>query len=135
MKYFLYFFLPSPSSILYPSTSPLISVFDSSQLSGSINVQDGGKTSFLKKKESWIALQNTPALQATQAARASHAHAHGRPVLLSVFSLAHDPSFDCSDCFAAEKLSIQIMAKNVVRSCESASNVHGLTFGEDLKEA
>ena len=50
MKYFLYFFLPSPSSILYPSTSPLISVFDSSQLSGSINVQDGGETSFLKKK-------------------------------------------------------------------------------------
>ena len=50
MKYFLYFFLPSPSSILYPSTSPLISVFDSSQHSGSINVQDGGKTSFLKKK-------------------------------------------------------------------------------------
>ena len=50
MKYFLYFFLPSPSSILYPSTSPLISVFDSSQLSGSINVQDSGKASFLKKK-------------------------------------------------------------------------------------
>ena len=50
IKYFLYFFLPSPTSILYPSTSPLISVFDSSQLSGSINVQDGGKTSFLKKK-------------------------------------------------------------------------------------
>ena len=50
MKYFLYFFLPSPTSILYPSTSPLISVFDSSQLSGSINVQDGGETSFLKKK-------------------------------------------------------------------------------------
>ena len=42
--------LPSPSCILYPSTSPLITVFDSSQLSGSINVQDGGKTSFLKKK-------------------------------------------------------------------------------------
>ena len=95
MKYFLYFFLPSPTSILYPSTSLLISAFDSSQLSGSINLQDGGKASFLKKK-SWIALQNTPALQATQAARASHAHAHGRPVLLSVFSLAHDPSFDCS---------------------------------------
>ena len=50
MNHFLYFFLPSPSSILYPSTSPLISVFDSSQLSGSINVQDGGETSFLKKK-------------------------------------------------------------------------------------
>ena len=31
-----------------PSTSPLKSVFDSSQLSGSINVQDGGETSFLK---------------------------------------------------------------------------------------
>ena len=49
-KYFLYFFLPSLSSISHPSTSPLISVFDSSQLSGSINVQDGGETSFLKKK-------------------------------------------------------------------------------------
>ena len=30
---------------LNPSTSPLKSVFDSSQLSGSINVQDGGTTS------------------------------------------------------------------------------------------
>ena len=40
-----------------------------------------------------------------------------------------------TDCFAVEKLSIQIMAKNVVRSCESASNVHGLTCREDLKEA
>ena len=39
------------------------SVFDSSQLSGSINVQDGGLTSFSIKK-SGIALQNTPALQA-----------------------------------------------------------------------
>ena len=112
MKYFLYFFLPSPSSILYPSTSPLISVFDSSQLSGSINVQDGGKTSFLKKKESWIALQNTPALQATQAARASHAHAHGRPVLLSVFSLAHDPSFDCSRVREYAKIRIVLQPKN-----------------------
>ena len=115
MKYFLYFFLPSPSSILYPSTSPLISVFDSSQLSGSINVQDGGETSFLKKKkESWIALQNTPALQATQAARASHAraHAHGRPVLLSVFSLAHDPSFDCSRVREYAKIRIVLQPKN-----------------------
>ena len=112
MKYFLYFFLPSPSSILYPSTSPLISVFESSQLSGSINVQDGGKTSFLKKKESWIALQNTPALQATQAARASHAHAHGRPVLLSVFSLAHDPSFDCSRVREYAKIRIVLQPKN-----------------------
>ena len=45
-----YFFLPSPSPspILNPSTSPLKSVFDSSQLSGSINVQDGGTTLFLK---------------------------------------------------------------------------------------
>ena len=50
IKYFLYFFLPSPTSILYPSTSLLISAFDSSQLSGSINLQDGGKASFLKKK-------------------------------------------------------------------------------------
>ena len=60
-----YFFLPSPSPspILNPSTSPLKSVFDSSQLSGSINVQDGGTTLFLKNN-SWIALQNTPALQA-----------------------------------------------------------------------
>ena len=40
------FFLPSP--ILNPSTSPLKSVFDSCQLSGSINVQDGGTTLFLK---------------------------------------------------------------------------------------
>ena len=39
---------PSPSPILNPSTSPLKSLFDSSQLSGSINVQDGGRTSFLK---------------------------------------------------------------------------------------
>ena len=46
------FFPPLHSPILYPSTSPLISVFDSSQLSGSINVQDGGETSFLKKKKS-----------------------------------------------------------------------------------
>ena len=44
-----------------PSTSPLKTLFDSSQLSGSINVQDGGTTSFLK---SWIPPQNTPALQA-----------------------------------------------------------------------
>ena len=45
-----YFFLPSPSPspILNPSTSPLKSGFDSSQLSGSINVQDGGITLFLK---------------------------------------------------------------------------------------
>ena len=104
--------LPSPSCILYPSTSPLITVFDSSQLSGSINVQDGGKTSFLEKKKSWIALQNTPALQATQAARASHAHAHGRPVLLSVFSLAHDPSFDCSRVREYAKIRIVLQPKN-----------------------
>ena len=32
-----------------PSNSPLKSVFDSSQLSGSINVQDGGTTSFPKQ--------------------------------------------------------------------------------------
>ena len=37
-----------PSPILNPSTSPLKTLFDSSQLSGSINVQDGGTTSFLK---------------------------------------------------------------------------------------
>ena len=38
------FFLPSPSpsSMLNPSTSPLKSVIDSPQLSGSNNVQDGG---------------------------------------------------------------------------------------------
>ena len=47
-KIFLYFFLLYFTPI--NPTSPLISVFDSSQLSGSINVQDGGKTSFLKKK-------------------------------------------------------------------------------------
>ena len=34
--------------VLNPSTSPLKTLFDSSQLSGSINVQDGGTTSFLK---------------------------------------------------------------------------------------
>ena len=34
--------------ILNPSTSALKSVFDSSQLSGSINFQDGGTTSSLK---------------------------------------------------------------------------------------
>ena len=33
---------PSPSSVLNPSTSPLKSVIDSPQLSGSNNVQDGG---------------------------------------------------------------------------------------------
>ena len=33
---------PSPSSVLKPSTSPLKSVIDSPQLSGSNNVQDGG---------------------------------------------------------------------------------------------
>ena len=37
-----------PSPILNPSTSPLKTLFDSSQLSGSINVQDGGTTSSLK---------------------------------------------------------------------------------------
>ena len=42
------FFLPSPAPILNLSTSPLKSVFDSSQLSGSINVHDGGTMSFLK---------------------------------------------------------------------------------------
>ena len=40
--------LPSPSPILNPSTPPLKTLFDLSQLSGSINVQDGGTTSFLK---------------------------------------------------------------------------------------
>ena len=39
-----YFFppLPSPSPVLNPSTSPSKTLFDSSQLSGSVNVQDGG---------------------------------------------------------------------------------------------
>ena len=39
-----FFSLPSlsPASMLNPSTSPLKSVIDSPQLSGSINVQDGG---------------------------------------------------------------------------------------------
>ena len=40
--------LPSPSPILNPSTSPLKTLFDSSQLCGSINVQDSRTTSFLK---------------------------------------------------------------------------------------
>ena len=39
--------IPSPSPILNPSTSPLKTLFDSSQLSGSINVQDDVTTSFL----------------------------------------------------------------------------------------
>ena len=40
----IFFSLPSlsPASMLNPSTSPLKSVIDSPQLSGSINVQDGG---------------------------------------------------------------------------------------------
>ena len=59
--------LPSPSPILNPSTSPLKTLFDSSQLSGSINVQDGGTTSFLKTIHG--SLQNTPALQASVSAR------------------------------------------------------------------
>ena len=37
-----------PSPILNPSTSPLKTLFDSSQLCGSINVQDSRTTSFLK---------------------------------------------------------------------------------------
>ena len=46
------FFPPLPgslSSIFIPSTSPLKSVFDSPQLSGSFNVQDGGIALFPKK--------------------------------------------------------------------------------------
>ena len=39
---------PSPSPILNPSTSPLKLGFDSSQLYGSINVQDGRTTLFMK---------------------------------------------------------------------------------------
>lgn len=44
-------FLPSPfrPSILNPSTSPLKTIFDSSQFSGSINVQAGGITLFPQK--------------------------------------------------------------------------------------
>ena len=56
--------LPLPLSYFKPSTSPLKSVFDLSQLSGSINVQGGRTTSFLKTIYSWITLQNTSALQA-----------------------------------------------------------------------
>ena len=63
------FFLPSPSpsSMLNPSTSPLKSVIDSPQLSGSNNVQDGGiaLSPPPPPKKKWIALQNTPALQAS----------------------------------------------------------------------
>ena len=47
------FFLPSPAPILNLSTSPLKSVFDLSQLSGSINVHDGGTMSFLKTNHWW----------------------------------------------------------------------------------
>ena len=46
-----------------PSNSPLKSVFDSSHLSGSSNVQDGGQ--HYSQNKSWIALQNTSALQAS----------------------------------------------------------------------
>ena len=46
-------------------SSPLKSVFDSPQLSGSSNVQDGGIASFPEKKKLWIALQNTPVLRAS----------------------------------------------------------------------
>ena len=45
---------PSPSSVLNPTTSPLKSVIDSPQLSGS---------NLPPKK--WIALRNTPAFQAS----------------------------------------------------------------------
>ena len=55
--------METESYIDRPSTPPLKSVFDSPQLSGSIKVQDGGITLFPEKK-SWIALQNTIALQA-----------------------------------------------------------------------
>ena len=50
-------------SAVIPSSSPLNSVFDLPQLSGSFNVQDGGIALFPEKN--MIALQNTPALQAT----------------------------------------------------------------------
>ena len=147
MKYFLYFFLPSPTSILYPSTSPLISVFDSSQLSGSINVQDGGETSFLKKKKRVMDRAAKYACFAGYASRASLTRPRPRPRASSLALCFQPRSWPFvwlfartwirknTDCFAVEKLSIQIMAKNVVRSCESASNVHGLTCREDLKEA
>ena len=44
------------------TNSPLKSVFDSPQLSGSFNVQDDWIALLPKKKKLWIALQNTPAL-------------------------------------------------------------------------
>ena len=50
-------------SAVIPSSSPLNSVFDLPQLSGSFNVQDGGIA--LLPEKNMIALQNTPALQAT----------------------------------------------------------------------
>ena len=63
------FFLPfpSPSSMSNPSSSPLKSVIDSPQLSGSNNVQDGGIALFPPPppKKKWISLRNTPALQAS----------------------------------------------------------------------
>lgn len=62
------FFLPSPSpsSMSNPSSSPLKSVIDSPQLSGSNNVQDGGIALFPPPpQKKWIALRNTPALQAS----------------------------------------------------------------------
>ena len=111
MKYFLYFFLPSPFSILYPSTSPLISVFDSSQLSGSINVQDGGKTSFLKKNHGLRC--KIRLLYRLRKPREPHTpNAHGRPVLLSVFSLAPDLLFDCLRVREYAKIWIALQSKN-----------------------
>ena len=64
------FFLPfpSPSSMSNPSSSPLKSVIDSPQLSGSNNVQDGGIALFPPPPPpppKWISLRNTPALQAS----------------------------------------------------------------------
>ena len=50
-------------SAVIPSFSPLKSVFDTPQLSGSFNVQDGGIALFPEKI--MIALQDKPALQAT----------------------------------------------------------------------
>ena len=136
----------SPPSPLFHTHQPLpVSVFDSSQLCGSINVQDGGETSFLKKKVMDRAAKY--ACFAGYASRASLTRPRPRPRASSL-ALCFQPRswpfvwlftrtwiLKNTDCFTVEKLSIQIMAKNVVRSCESASMGHGLTFGEDLKEA
>ena len=110
-KIFFVFFPPLPLLYFTPINLSLYQFLTHPNSVVVLTSKMAGKRHFWKKK-SWIALQNTPALQATQAARASHAHAHGRPVLLSVFSLAHDLSFDCSRVREYSKIRIVLQSKN-----------------------